>query len=175
MRRALIKYEQKIHSFILKGRKLVRGEKFLAEAAEPFAAEVTAEDPANFGAVSGKAVMRLGTKRVEANYNLSTTHGDLLIDGFYYRLEKQSSGSAGATAGHAAELRAEIPGRIIKVLCSVGSIVEAGTPLIVQEAMKMEMQLKAPAKVKISDILVAEGAQVEADAKLIRFAPVGEA
>lgn len=171
MRRALIKYEQKIHSFILKSRQLVRGEKFSAEAAEPFTADLVSEPPVDFGSTSGKAVVRLGVKRAEAHYNLSATHADLLLDGFYYRMEKQNGNVAGAGTGHALELRAEIPGRIVKVLCSVGITVEAGAAVIVHEAMKMEMQLKAPAKLKIAEILVTEGAQVEADARLIRFVP----
>lgn len=175
MRRALIKYEQKIHSFILKDRQLVRGEKFHEEVAEPFTADLTPETPVDFGSSSGKGVIRLGGKRAEIYYNIAGSYADLLIDGFYYRLERQGGSPAGGSAGHAQDLRAEIPGRIVKVLCAVGITVEAGTSLIVHEAMKMEMQLKAPARVKIAEILVSEGTQVEADAKLIRFSPVDEA
>jgi biotin carboxyl carrier protein len=175
MRRALIKYEQKIHSFILKGRQLVRGEKFIAEAAEPYSADLAPENPADFGSTSGKITIRLGGKKAEAHYNLSAGQADLLIDGFYYRMERQSGSAGDSNAGHALELRAEIPGRIVKVLCSVGVTVEAGTSLIVHEAMKMEMQLKAPVRVKIAEIFVGEGAQVDADAKLIRFAVADEA
>ncbi len=51
---------------------------------------------------------------------------------------------ADADHGHQGSLNAPMNGSIVRVLVSVGEQVEAGTPLIVLEAMKMEHSIRAP-------------------------------
>ncbi len=62
-----------------------------------------------------------------------------------------------------------MPGRIVRVLVAPGVDVEAGTPLIVIEAMKMENELRASHAGKIAEIVVRPGDTVEGGAKLLRF------
>jgi len=69
------------------------------------------------------------------------------------------------------ELRAPMPGRIVKLLVKDGDAVEAGQALMIMEAMKMENELRAEAAVVVESVEVAEGQNVEADAILMRFVP----
>ena len=64
---------------------------------------------------------------------------------------------------------APMPGRIINVLVAVGDDVDAGTPLISLEAMKMENTLKSSGIGKVKTIHVAAGAGVEKGAALFEF------
>lgn len=64
---------------------------------------------------------------------------------------------------------APMPGRIINVLVEVGDDVDAGTPLISLEAMKMENTLKSSGIGKVKTIHVAAGAVVEKGAALFEF------
>lgn len=57
---------------------------------------------------------------------------------------------------------APMPGKVVRVLVQTGSEVEAGQPVLVIEAMKMQNELKAPKKGKLRKLNVAEGAAVEA-------------
>jgi biotin carboxyl carrier protein len=64
---------------------------------------------------------------------------------------------------------APMPGRIVRVLVAPGDRVEAGTPLVVIEAMKMENELTADHAATIARILVEPGVTVEAGAKLVEL------
>ena len=60
------------------------------------------------------------------------------------------------------KLTAPMPGRIVRVLLNEGAEVEAGTGVLVVEAMKMQNEIKSPKKGTIQKILVDEGAAVNA-------------
>jgi biotin carboxyl carrier protein len=62
-----------------------------------------------------------------------------------------------------------MPGRIVRLLVAAGAQVEAGAPLVVIEAMKMENELRASHGGKIAEILVRPGDAVEGGARLIRL------
>jgi biotin carboxyl carrier protein len=72
-------------------------------------------------------------------------------------------------AGHEGpfELRAQMPGKIIRLLAEAGSVVHAGQGLIVVEAMKMQNEVKAPKNGTLTRIYVAEGATVSAGDPLL--------
>jgi 3-methylcrotonyl-CoA carboxylase alpha subunit len=63
--------------------------------------------------------------------------------------------------------RAPMPGRIVLIKTQVGDHVEQGQELLVMEAMKMELALKAPCSGIVAEIRAAIGDFVEADAALI--------
>ena len=73
------------------------------------------------------------------------------------------------TADHATELRAPMPGKILKVLTKKGESIAKAQGLIVLEAMKMENVLKSPIGAEISRINVKEGDTVEKDQILVTF------
>jgi 3-methylcrotonyl-CoA carboxylase alpha subunit len=64
---------------------------------------------------------------------------------------------------------APMPGRIVLVKAKAGDVVEHGQELLVMEAMKMELALKAPRAGTIESVNAAQGEFVEADAVLVRF------
>ncbi|MDE1885501.1 MAG: acetyl-CoA carboxylase biotin carboxyl carrier protein subunit, partial [Xanthomonadaceae bacterium] len=66
-------------------------------------------------------------------------------------------------------VRAPMPGRIVVVKVKVGETVAAGQELLVMEAMKMELSLKAPQATTVASLHAQAGEFVEADAVLARF------
>ena len=60
------------------------------------------------------------------------------------------------------KLTAPMPGKVVRILLAQGAEVEAGTGVLVVEAMKMQNEVKSPKKGTIQKILVAEGAAVNA-------------
>lgn len=83
------------------------------------------------------------------------------------RAERGRKGARGG--GAAKELRAPMPGRVVRVLCAAGDAVESGQALVVVEAMKMENELRATAAATIAEVHVREGASVESRALLVTF------
>jgi len=77
----------------------------------------------------------------------------------------KASDSAGGN-----QVIAPMPGRIVLVKAKPGDAVEQGQELLVMEAMKMELALKAPRAGTIESVNAAQGEFVEADAVLVRFA-----
>ena len=67
------------------------------------------------------------------------------------------------------QIIAPMPGRIVLVKAQAGDQVELGQELLVMEAMKMELALKAPRAGTIESIHATQGEFVEADAVLVRF------
>ncbi len=72
-----------------------------------------------------------------------------------------------AAAGGPQRLVAAMPGKVVRLLVRPGDRVEAGQPLVVVEAMKMENELRAGGSGTITQIHVKEGAFVEAGAPLV--------
>ncbi|HJP97557.1 MAG TPA: acetyl/propionyl/methylcrotonyl-CoA carboxylase subunit alpha [Rhodanobacteraceae bacterium] len=70
----------------------------------------------------------------------------------------------------AGQVAAPMPGRIVLVRIGPGDKVEAGQELLVMEAMKMELSLKAPRAGTIDSVAAARDEFVEADTILVRFA-----
>lgn len=62
----------------------------------------------------------------------------------------------------AVPLIAPMPGKVVRVLVSVGDEVGERDGLVVVEAMKMENELKAPKRGRVKELLVQEGVSVEA-------------
>ena len=60
------------------------------------------------------------------------------------------------------KLSAPMPGKVVRVILHPGDEVEAGTGVLVVEAMKMQNEVKSPKKGTIQKILVSEGTAVNA-------------
>lgn len=75
--------------------------------------------------------------------------------------------AGGRDAGGRLEVRSVMPGRVLRVLVSVGDTVEAGQGLAVLEAMKMENELAAPRAGVVLEVRVAPGRTVEAGETLV--------
>lgn len=77
----------------------------------------------------------------------------------------------GATTGpkSAAQLKAPMPGLVVRVLVSSGQAVVPGQGLVVLEAMKMENELRATSAAAIRAVAVVPGQAVEKGQVLVEF------
>jgi len=78
--------------------------------------------------------------------------------------------SGGATGG--GTLKAPMHGRIVRILVAPGDRVNAGTGLVVMEAMKMENELQAKAASLVETIPVSVGQMVEKGEVLCLLKPI---
>jgi 3-methylcrotonyl-CoA carboxylase alpha subunit len=124
---------------------------------------------------------RLGNGMLSARFDDQARRIPLTIDGVRIRLHdldgqrwqfERAPAFAWASAdkGTARHLAAPMPGRIVLVRVAPGDLVEEGQELMVMEAMKMELALKAPRAGTIESLSAAQGDFVDADAILVRFA-----
>ncbi len=67
------------------------------------------------------------------------------------------------------DVSASMPGTVIDVLVSVGDAVQAGDPVLVTEAMKMETEIQAPIAGTVTAVHVAKGESVNPDETLIEI------
>jgi biotin carboxyl carrier protein len=77
--------------------------------------------------------------------------------------------TGGPARPEAMDLKAPMPGLVVRVLAEPGQLVEAGQGLIVLEAMKMENELKARAGGRIRAVRAAPGHAVEKGQVLVEF------
>ncbi|GAA2648107.1 ATP-binding protein [Paractinoplanes durhamensis] len=87
------------------------------------------------------------------------------VDGVAHRISRDEGGV----------LRSPMPALVVATPLVAGAEVEAGAPVLVLEAMKMEAVLRAPFKARVKEVLVAVGSKVESGAALLRLEPIGDA
>ncbi|HZO13194.1 MAG TPA: biotin/lipoyl-containing protein [Polyangiaceae bacterium] len=90
--------------------------------------------------------------------------------------ERSRLGAAVSRTGDSGggQVSAPMPGRVVKVLVKEGDVVEAGTPVVVVEAMKMENELCAEAPGVVRTIRVQPGENVEGGSPLLLLDPLGQ-
>ena len=69
--------------------------------------------------------------------------------------------AAPAAGTGAVKVSASVPGKVLKVVASVGQAVKAGDNIIILESMKMEIPVVAPQDGTVASIDTSEGASVE--------------
>lgn len=67
------------------------------------------------------------------------------------------------------ELKAPMPGMVLKVMVNAGDTVKKGESLLVLEAMKMENNIKSPGDGTVSQVCISAGDKVEKNQVLIKF------
>lgn len=87
------------------------------------------------------------------------------LNGRTYKWERIEPGSSGAE--DEGGLVAPMPGKVLEVLVAQGDVVEAGTPLMVLEAMKMEHRIVAAADGTVVAVHYEAGDQVAQGAVLL--------
>lgn len=92
--------------------------------------------------------------------NVSILNDEILL--------RESIRGGGALGGQN-NLKAGMPGKIVKVFVKEGQEVKADEPLLIMEAMKMENEMRAANDCIIDRIFVNEGDNVETSAALISF------
>ncbi|MBJ7453811.1 MAG: acetyl/propionyl-CoA carboxylase subunit alpha, partial [Blastococcus sp.] len=90
------------------------------------------------------------------------------------REHERLASSTGTTGGDGA-VTSPMPGTVTLVQASVGDEVEAGAPLLVVEAMKMEHVLTAPIRGTVTELGVAAGQTVALDERVALVTPAADA
>ena len=97
---------------------------------------------------------------------------EVLIDGWRVEVELEAEdraalrdrarrGAPARTTGGPLEVRAELPGRVVRLLVAPGEQVDAGQQLLVIEAMKMLNELRAPRAGTVGRVAVDVGDGVD--------------
>ncbi|MCF6742767.1 acetyl/propionyl/methylcrotonyl-CoA carboxylase subunit alpha [Blastococcus sp. KM273128] len=143
------------------------------------AAEVQVAD----GAVPARAVVdgdRLVVTVGDRTSSYAVVHSGgtvwLAADGHVTALrEHERLASSAGQAGGDGAVTSPMPGTVTVVRASVGDEVEAGTPLLVVEAMKMEHVLTAPIAGTVTELGVTAGQTVALDERVALVTPAADA
>lgn len=117
----------------------------------------------------------MGERRIELLAARSSEATQVAIRGLAYRAEVMDEAHARLAqvavrrgGGHARrQLKAPMPGLVVRVLAADGQEVDAHAPLVVLQAMKMENELALPRGGRVSKVNVAAGQTVEAGQVLV--------
>ena len=83
------------------------------------------------------------------------------------RWGRQDEGGTSSGPQRDVRIVAPMPGKVVRVLVTIGEAVEARQPVVVVEAMKMENELRAARAGTVVEIHASEGASVGAGALLV--------
>ncbi|HEV8609320.1 MAG TPA: biotin/lipoyl-containing protein [Thermoanaerobaculia bacterium] len=111
--------------------------------------------------LTGRAVARAGGD-VETWVGARRVHLDLADP--LQELAAESNRSSGG----AKEICARIPGRVVEVRVASGDRIDAGTTLLVLEAMKMQNEIRADCAGLVTSVECSAGQTVETGALLVR-------
>ncbi len=87
---------------------------------------------------------------------------------------KLLAGGGSMTLSGRQEIRAQLPGKIVRVLVRQGDQVEIDQGLLIIEAMKMENEIRSPIDGVVTELAVGEADAVDTDALMIVVEPLGE-
>ena len=109
--------------------------------------------------------LRLGNKAYEVKCERVGSDLHLWVGSVRYEVEVRDPRSlrsrSRAVDDHGPrKLTAPMPGKVVRILLREGAEVDAGTGVLLVEAMKMQNEVKSPKKGKIQKIVVIEGAAV---------------
>jgi biotin carboxyl carrier protein len=109
----------------------------------------------------------------EREYRVVLDDGQVTVNGVPYTFtvsEDEASPAARSTAPEGgASITAPLPGLVLRIPATAGKSVRAGDVVVVLEAMKMEIEVKAAVSGVIEEIAVAVGTQVKAGQTLARI------
>jgi len=95
------------------------------------------------------------------------------VDSVLYEVKQATdvaiSGSHGEHSGEKDKVFAPMPGKVVKILVSVGDEIVEKQPLVIVEAMKMENQIHARGKGRVKTIHFKAGDQVGTDLPIIEL------
>jgi len=139
-----------------------KGMDFLKGNAEVGVRKVEKKDetpaPASDGPVEYRLTVNGQSVTVAVNGNQAMVNGKT----YTVDLQEQAQGASGPAvqASDAVAVRAQMPGKVIRVLKNVGDPVAQGEAILVLEAMKMEVQITASQAGTIAELPVSVGNQV---------------
>jgi len=127
-----------------------------------------------------RVVIRSGNKTQEVQVSTSENDPkqiDIFLNGRNYSIQikdrtdllLEEMGMDTVTEVGTTDLKAPMPGLVLKVLVSSGDELKKGTPLLVLEAMKMENMIRTQADVVVNEVLVKNGDTVEKGQLMITY------
>jgi len=123
---------------------------------------------------NGMLIMRQPTKNVEAHLEPERSgRVDIQIEGNHLSAEvvKGFRDSKRTEAQKPGNIVSPMPGLVVDILVKIGEKVKKGQTLLVQEAMKMHMKLRAPASGTVRSISTAPGSRVDKGTLLVALDP----
>ena len=96
-------------------------------------------------------------------YGVKFENGKAIVNGKEYSIDVKDGieeTSAAAATGEGTEVKAPMPGAVLRVLKSVGDSVEENEEIMVIEAMKMETPIKAPVAGTVTSISVGQNDKI---------------
>ena len=130
------------------------------------------EDGGLLNLVVGSRSVTYGA-RFEDGHAVLSFHDREVRVGIEDERARQTRLATGGRAGsaRASEIRSVMPGVVKEVRVAVGDLVDAGTPVLILEAMKMENEIRAPGPGRVQAVPVAAGQAVEKGAVLVELSP----
>jgi len=92
----------------------------------------------------------------------------VFLDGNVYELETHAAGRRRAASGHSS-LSAPMPATVVRVEVSVGAHVRRGDTLVVLEAMKMELPIRADTDGTVTSVACKPGDLVQPGVALVEL------
>ena len=89
------------------------------------------------------------------------------LAGYHYAMEIEDEREAGKSGGIVV---ATMPGVVVEILVAPGEEVEAGAPLLILEAMKMQNEIDAPSGGVVKSVHVTAGQAVSSGERLVTLA-----
>jgi 3-methylcrotonyl-CoA carboxylase alpha subunit len=129
------------------------------------------------GAFGGRMRVLIDGRPVDAAARRDGSDLTIELDGRAYGFRERDPrapklarrrGGEDATRG---EVHAPMPGLIVEVLVEPGATVEAGQPIVIVEAMKMQNALVAPLRGRVDRVSVTPGTAVDTGQLLVTLRP----
>lgn len=123
-----------------------------------------------------RALARTADDRAAGVHRYETTVGgwvfEVAVEDESRALLRDRAGQGSKASGRRGsdQVKAQIPGRVVRLWVADGDTVEAGQRLLAIEAMKMENEVRAPHAGTVEHIAVEPGSSVELRDELLRLA-----
>jgi len=116
-----------------------------------------------------------GTRVLQADAVIGGGSVWIWLDGHLFEIPTAARANRAGSASHGshseAALTPQMSAKVIRVLVEVGQTVAAGDTLVVLEAMKMEMPIRAPHAGTVTTVNCAEGELVTPDKPVVVLSP----
>jgi biotin carboxyl carrier protein len=131
-----------------------------------FEADLRRVGPASFSVLLGNRSFDFDVVRDGDEIVVTSRHGSTRLS-VVDSSRRTARGAEKREQKGPAQIKAQMPGRIVNVLVKAGDEVKAGQGIVIVEAMKMENEVKAPKAGKVVEVKVVAGQTVEKGALMI--------
>ena len=118
------------------------------------------------------AVIKVDRNGRQFTVYVAGSEGDVwaFYDGHVYRQREQERPAEAGRHERHYQLTAPMPATVVKILVAPGQAIRQGDTLVVLEAMKMELPIRAPGDATVKAVNCREGELVQPDRTLVELA-----